>query len=101
MQDHPLTMMAGALGVGVLLGIASEGVGTRNGSNGSRSSQYTNGSSSGDSAMSGILASLIGPAAGTAREELEQLVREGFSTLRSSMREQTKPEVANRDVGVQ
>lgn len=108
MQDHTLSTMAGALGLGVVLGVVSEGVGSggngssRNGgsSNGGGSNGGGGGSSSG---LGGLLASLVMPAASTAQDELQDLVRQGFSTLKGQVNQtgNTDKRVENRDVGVE
>jgi hypothetical protein len=117
MGEHTVSTMASALGVGVVLGVVSESVlgnGHRNGTSarsGSRS-DYREGYSrdGGDgngSGLGGILASIIGPAASTAQEELQDLVREGFAAMKEQV-QQVKPGksdqdvlVKNRDVGVE
>jgi hypothetical protein len=78
---HP----SGALGLGVVLGAASEGL--PGGGNGSRHSNGRNGDSHSDGASSGMLGglvtSMLGPTADTVRDELRNLVKEGFSSLHS------------------
>jgi hypothetical protein len=102
-QDHPLSMMAGALGLGVVLGMVSEGL-TSGGNNGQPQrdgySHDQRRSSDGGFGLASMVSSLIGPAAATAQNELQDLVREGFASLKGRsngsnvMRE-------NRDVGVE
>jgi ElaB/YqjD/DUF883 family membrane-anchored ribosome-binding protein len=110
MKDHPVSMLAGALGVGVLMGMVSEGL--TSGGGGSSSSRgnrsYENGrSSNGGGATSGLaslVSSVIGPAAATAQNELQDLVREGFSSLKSmTSNGNSSADVLrrNRDVGVE
>ena len=103
MREHPLSMMAGALGLGVVLGMVSEGItsgggdSSRNGSNHQSSGSRSNGSSSG---LASMLSGLVGPAAATAQNELQDLIKEGFASLKgrgsngNTLRE-------NRDVGVE
>jgi hypothetical protein len=91
MEEHTLSTMAGAVGLGVLAGVVSEGLGGNGSSNGGshRSSQRNN---SGSFGLGGLVSSLLGPAASTAQDEFQQLVREGFSTLRGqSGMSETKP----------
>ena len=86
-QEHPLSMLAGALGLGVVLGAASEGL-PGGGSSGNRSQQRSNfqSSSNGGSGgmLNGLMGSVIGPAADTVRDELRELVKDGFATFKSS-----------------
>jgi ElaB/YqjD/DUF883 family membrane-anchored ribosome-binding protein len=85
-KEHPYTMLAGALGLGVVLGAASEGL--PGGGNGSRHSNGRNGDSHSDGASSGMLGglvtSMLGPTADTVRDELRNLVKEGFSSFKQS-----------------
>jgi len=89
-KEHPLSMVAGALGLGVILGAASEGLpGGGSSSNGNgRSSQGNGGHSSssngGGGMISGLVTSVIGPAGETVRDELRQLVKDGFETFKSN-----------------
>lgn len=107
MQQHPLTTMAGALGVGVVLGVASEGFGSgarrNDGSSGGSSGRSEAAPGNSASGIGGLLASIVGPAAGTAQEELQQLVREGFDAVRGQASETMRgnQRVENRDVGVE
>jgi hypothetical protein len=96
-------MMAGALGLGVVLGMVSEGL-TSGGNNGQaqRDGYFHDQRRSPDGGfgLASMVSSLIGPAAATAQNELQDLVREGFASLKGRsngsnvMRE-------NRDVGVE
>lgn len=105
-EDHTLSTVAGAMGVGVLLGVVSEGLGSGGGSrsrsNGSSYEDRGNGSSGG-SGMAGMLTALLGPAASTAQDELQSLVRDGFETLKGQVRQvgHEDKRVENRDVGVE
>lgn len=104
LEDHTLSTMAGAVGVGVLFGVVSEGLGSGNGS--SRRDSRDNGNSNGHSSgggVGGMLASLVGPAASTAQNELQDLVREGFATLKGQVQQvgHDDKRVENRDVGVE
>jgi ElaB/YqjD/DUF883 family membrane-anchored ribosome-binding protein len=102
MEDHTLSTMAGALGVGVLLGVVSEGFGS-GGSSSSRDGYRSRDGHREGGGMTGMLASLIGPAASTAQNELQDLVREGFDTLKGQVRQvgHEDKRVENRDVGVE
>jgi ElaB/YqjD/DUF883 family membrane-anchored ribosome-binding protein len=111
-EEHTMSSIAGALGVGVLLGVVSEGLGgggSNSGSqNGQRSSGQSNGSSGGGSSgLGGMIASIVGPAASTAQDELQQLVREGFSVAKEQVQQVKSSSnnsdvlVKNRDVGVE
>jgi hypothetical protein len=110
-EQHTASTMAGAVGVGVLLGIVSEGFGGGNGgstSGGRQSSFYDRQDSGGGGALSGLVASFFGPAANTAQGELQQLVREGFALLKDQVQQVKEGEqsdrnmlVRNRDVGVE
>jgi hypothetical protein len=80
MEQSPLTVVAGGLGLGVLLGIASEGVG---GSKNGRHDSYSNGRNSnggggGGSALDGILGSVTGMAANVVGRELTEFLRAGL-----------------------
>jgi hypothetical protein len=114
-EDHTISTMAGALGVGVLLGVISEGFGSGNGSS-SRSGGYRAASDAreygyesrrsqngGGNGLAGMIASVVGPAASAAQDELQQLVRESFGTLKEQVNKVGKedPAVKNRDVGVE
>jgi ElaB/YqjD/DUF883 family membrane-anchored ribosome-binding protein len=109
MEEHTLSAMAGAVGVGVLLGVVSEGItsGGRSRSNNGGSDGYrsngSSGGSSGGGGLSSMIASLVGPAASTAQNELQDLVREGFSTLKGQVKQAGHEDkrVENRDVGVE
>jgi ElaB/YqjD/DUF883 family membrane-anchored ribosome-binding protein len=79
MQEHPLSTMAGALGMGVLLGVASDGF-TSNGGRTNDSRQARSSSAAGG--LTSLLSFIAGPAASTAQDELQQLVREGFGAFR-------------------
>jgi ElaB/YqjD/DUF883 family membrane-anchored ribosome-binding protein len=105
MREHPLSMMAGALGLGVVLGMVSEGI-TSSGGGDSRSNGSTHqrdegrSNGGGSSGVGSLLAGLVGPAATTAQNELQDLIKEGFASLKGkgdnghTLRE-------NRDVGVE
>ena len=103
MREHPLSMMAGALGLGVVLGMVSEGItsgggdSSRNGSSHQSSESRSNGSSSG---LASMLSGLVGPAAATAQNELQDLIKEGFASLKGRGNNGVTLR-ANRDVGVE
>ena len=93
-EEHPLTMVVGAFGVGVLLGVMSDSAGgaedelheRRFGSNGRRD----------DGFLSEIAGSIMGFASSTVRDELRQVVRDSMSGLNGrregpQVREQTPP----------
>jgi ElaB/YqjD/DUF883 family membrane-anchored ribosome-binding protein len=89
MQEHTVSMIAGAVGVGVLLGVASEGIGGGGGSGSNDSEQNGRSNNSQSDAGGGLismLSSFISPAASTAQEELQDLIREGFATLKEQVR---------------
>ena len=105
MKEHPLSMMAGALGLGVVLGMVSEGL-TSGGGNTSQSSGRSyarnDGSSSGSSGIASMVGSLLGPAAVTAQNELQDLIKEGFAALKGQGNGANGDTLrANRDVGVE
>jgi hypothetical protein len=106
MRDHPLSMMAGALGLGVVLGMVSEGLTSGNGNssheNGRSYSRSENGSSNGSSGLASMVSSLVGPAAVTAQNELQDLIKEGFATLKGHDNGKSSNMLReNRDVGVE
>ena len=86
-QEHPLSMMAGALGLGVVLGMVSEGL-TSGSGNGHSSPgdgyarDQRRSSESGGSGLASLVSTLVRPAAATAQHELQDLVREGFASLK-------------------
>jgi len=86
-QEHPLSMLTGALGLGVILGAASEGL-PGGGSNGKNDRSYDQRSSSsndaGDGLLGGLMMSVAGPATETIRDELRDLIKEGFSSFKSN-----------------
>lgn len=86
-QEHPLSMLTGALGLGVILGAASEGLPGRDGSQ-SRSRDTSRSSSNGgeheSSGLGGLMMTAVGPAAETVRDELRELIKDGFSTFKKS-----------------
>jgi hypothetical protein len=89
MQDHTVSMIAGAVGVGVLLGVASEGIGgggASGPSDGRHSGQSNNNQSDAGGGLFSMLSSFISPAASTAQQELQDLIREGFATLKEQVR---------------
>ena len=84
MQERPLSALAGALGVGVLLGVVSEGFGS--GGGGRQEQRFSESRSNGSGAgLAGLLTYIAGPAAQTAQNELQQLVREGFDSIKSQV----------------
>ena len=105
MRDHPLSMMAGALGLGVVLGMVSEGLTSgREPGAGDRHSYRRNDSrrSDGSSGISSMVGSLLGPAAVTAQNELQDLIKEGFATLKGGNGNSASDTLRrNRDVGVE
>jgi len=101
MEEHTLSTMAGAVGLGVLAGVVSDGLGSGNGSSHNNNSNNRNNSAAGFG-LGGLVSSLLGPAATTAQDEFQQLVREGFSTLRGKSGDSAADKrVENRDVGVE
>jgi ElaB/YqjD/DUF883 family membrane-anchored ribosome-binding protein len=109
-EEHTMSSIAGALGVGVLLGVVSEGLGGGGSNSGSQNGQRSSGQSNGGGGSSGIgamIASIVGPAASTAQDELQQLVREGFSVAKEQVQQVKSSSnnsdvlVKNRDVGVE
>lgn len=103
LEEHPISGVAGAMAIGVVLGIAGNG---HNDGHSSRSSRQHNGSGSGDGALSGLLASVLSPAAHAAQQELQGLVREGFSALKEQANQVASnatgdPYRQNRDLGVE
>lgn len=110
MEDHTVSTMAGAVGIGVVLGMVSEGLSSSGGSgNSNRNNGYGggNGSSSrnggGGGGIASMLASFVGPAASTAQSELQDLVREGFDSLKGQVKQTGNEDkrVENRDIGVE
>lgn len=96
-EEHTVSSMAGALGLGVLLGVVSEGIGG-GGSGRSESSRrasaaaHTGGDSresrnGGGGGISSMIGSMIGPAASTAQSELQDLVREGFNLMKEQLQQ--------------
>ena len=88
-REHPLSMLAGALGLGVILGAASEGLpGSGDSGNNGRASHRPNSqaSSGNDSGglIGGLMGSMVGPAAETVRDELRQLVKDGFGAFKEN-----------------
>jgi ElaB/YqjD/DUF883 family membrane-anchored ribosome-binding protein len=116
-EQHTVSSMAGALGVGVLLGVVSESIGGGNGhsnghsNNGSGSSNARQ--SAGGGGLGSVIASVFGPAASTAQNELQELVRDGFSIMKEQVHQvrdnvnngssanSSDTLVKNRDVGVE
>lgn len=106
LEEHPISSIAGAMAIGVVLGVAGNGGNDGHNNNGHSLSQRRNGSSSGEGALSGLFGSILMPAARAAQEELQGLVREGFSALKEQASEVASsatgdPSRQNRDVGVQ
>jgi ElaB/YqjD/DUF883 family membrane-anchored ribosome-binding protein len=90
MQDHTVSMIAGALGVGVLLGVASEGIGGGGGSgsnDGPQNGRSNANQANGGGGLGSVLSSLISPAANTVQQEVQELIREGFATLKQQVRQ--------------
>jgi hypothetical protein len=96
-RAHPLSAVAGGLGLGVLLGVASDSISAGNGrakgrGDGSHNGAYeavarpqnNNGSSEG--AFNGLLSGVLSMAAGTLQDELRELIREGFASLKDGVR---------------
>ena len=85
-RERPYTMLAGALGLGVVLGAASEGIPGVSGSpqNGSRSASQSSSDNGSSGMLGGLVTSMLGPTADTVRDELRELVREGFSSFKQS-----------------
>ncbi len=103
-QEHPISMMAGALGLGVVLGMVSEGLTSGGGTSDSQSANgdsHNGGrSSNGGSGLVSMMSSLIGPAAMTAQNELQDLIKEGFASLKGQSSNGSNVMRENRDVGV-
>jgi hypothetical protein len=101
MQEHTVSMIAGAVGVGVLLGVASEGIGSGGGSGskdeGRQYGRSDNNQSGAGGGLTNMLSSFISPAANTAQQELQDLIREGFATLK----EQVRPDGNERHIGAE
>jgi hypothetical protein len=86
-QEHPLSMLTGALGLGVILGAASEGMPGRSDGrhdSGQASTSRSSSNNSGDGMLGGLMMSAIGPAAETVRDELRDLIKEGFSAFKEN-----------------
>jgi hypothetical protein len=86
-QEHPLSMLTGALGLGVILGAASEGLPGRDGSQSrprDTSRPSSNGDGNGGGGLGGLVMTAVGPAAETVRDELRELIKDGFSTFKKS-----------------
>jgi hypothetical protein len=86
-QEHPLSMLTGALGLGVILGAASEGLPGRDGSQSrprDTSQPSSNGDGNGGGGLGGLVMTAVGPAAETVRDELRELIKDGFSTFKKS-----------------
>jgi ElaB/YqjD/DUF883 family membrane-anchored ribosome-binding protein len=84
MQQHPYTALAGALGLGVVLGMASEGLpgGSANGN----TSSYTSRRTDGRSGLGDLMSSVAGVAGSTIQDELRQFVQEGLDSFRTKTR---------------
>ena len=94
MERSPLTVLAGGLGLGVLLGVASEGIGGSGRSNGngrrdSRNGRYDNGG--GSSALDGLLGGVTGAAANVVSKEISEFLRAGLYGQEQRQREQETP----------
>lgn len=103
LDEHTLSTMAGAVGVGVLIGVVSEGLGSGGNGGSSRHDTRDNGHQKSGGGMSAMLATLMGPAASVAQRELQELVRDGFASLKGQPTQsgQDDKRVENRDVGVE
>ena len=105
-KDHPVSMLAGALGLGVVLGMVSEGLTAGDGSssqpNGRTYGRNGSQSSNGSSGIASMIGSLVGPAAITAQNELQDLIKEGFATLKGRDNGHSSNTIRdNRDVGIE
>jgi len=83
MKEHPASILTGALGLGVVLGM----IGGESSSRDGRAPSYGDGPStprggSQGSLLGGLLGPALGSVSGTLTEELRQLIREGFASLR-------------------
>jgi hypothetical protein len=95
-SQHPYTLVAGGLGLGVLLGVASESISLGgNGRNNSNSNgQYRNNGSSHDGGgensgtLNGLMSCVLSLAANTFQDELKDLIRDGFASFKSSARKE-------------
>jgi hypothetical protein len=86
-REHPLSMLTGALGVGVLLGAASEGLpgsGRRDQHNGQHNGNQQASKEKSDGFLGCLIMSTLGTTADTVRDELRELVKDGFSTFKSN-----------------
>jgi hypothetical protein len=90
-RQHPYTLLTGGMGLGVLLGVASESISlngnghqSSNGHNGSNG--WGNGSSQSASGLNGLLSGVLSLAATTFQDELKDLMRDGFASLRNGAR---------------
>jgi ElaB/YqjD/DUF883 family membrane-anchored ribosome-binding protein len=97
-KEHPMTTVLGAFGVGVALGMASEGVGISRSEGEARrqSGGYgprIRGREDYDSG-SGMLGSFLGPvlasATSTFQDELKQLIQTGFSSFKEGVGEKKR-----------
>jgi ElaB/YqjD/DUF883 family membrane-anchored ribosome-binding protein len=78
MQERPYTTLLGAAGLGVALGMASEGIPAPR-RNDSRNGRQNDGEGG---LLDGFFGSILGVAAGTIQDEMKRLIREGFSEVR-------------------
>ena len=84
-RAHPYTMLAGGLGVGVLLGMASESL--TSGHDPQAPAKNTQNHQSNNSLFAGVLAGVLEVTSDTLRDEVGNLLRDGFSSFKSSMKE--------------
>ena len=103
MRGHRLSMMAGALGLGVVLGMVSEGLTADGGGRPKPATiQARRLSRVGGSSGFRPWSSVLGPAAVTAQNELQDLIKEGFATLKGRNGNGASDTLRqNRDVGVE
>jgi ElaB/YqjD/DUF883 family membrane-anchored ribosome-binding protein len=83
-QHHPYSVLVGALSLGVVLGMASEGFGNGSSPENARASSTARRDTS--DAVGGAFASVLSAAGDTLRDEVSQLIREGMSGLRAAAR---------------
>jgi ElaB/YqjD/DUF883 family membrane-anchored ribosome-binding protein len=89
MRERPALTMAGALGVGVLLGVLSESL-TASDSSYTGAPRYAYEPPARPSALTSafndLAGSIFGPATSTFRDELRDLVQEGFTSVKRSLK---------------
>jgi hypothetical protein len=78
MEQHPFTMIAGPFATGVVLGVATD---PGAGSMPHRSSDNTSSGSRGRSMLGDLAASVFGIAGDVMQEELQQMLRDGLTSM--------------------